>query len=109
MSDELLSCPFCGGSAFLDHDHACGVSFVACGGCGAVTPACRSDKDAIAAWNRRAPTSEETQTQIAELKANRDRVLWAVGRILRARAGIARSAFVSPALRSPERLRGSHG
>lgn len=40
------------------HDESCGMS----------GPDRASAEEAIAAWNRRAPTSEETQTQIAELK-----------------------------------------
>ena len=58
---ELKPCPFCGGDAHLQHDHAgCGYSYVICERCGLKSVYFvrsfdrASDLDAIEYWNRRA-------------------------------------------------------
>lgn len=72
---ELLSCPFCGGEAHIDgtswttrdgKDQA----WATCRKCGTYGP---SSTDAVAAWNRRAPTalaaSPEVQALLREARA----------------------------------------
>ncbi len=57
MSEELASCPFCGGEASFSewrYDHGW-ERYVHCLECGARGPECDNREDAIAAWNRRAP------------------------------------------------------
>lgn len=53
---ELMPCPLCKGNATLDHEDDMAYIFCSHCGCGTISPACMSDKDAITAWNRRAPT-----------------------------------------------------
>lgn len=59
MSDETkpLPCPFCGGEAIVDNDVVGFYWLANCPACGACGPASEtSSADAIAAWNRRAPS-----------------------------------------------------
>lgn len=57
--NELKSCPFCGGEAFLSefiYDLAYGcviTNFVECNGCHATTFEYDTEEEAIEAWNRR--------------------------------------------------------
>ena len=59
MSDELKPCPFCGGEAHIDGTSwrptdGAEVAWVTCKRCDAYGPTLPL-KEAIAAWNRRAP------------------------------------------------------
>lgn len=74
MSDLLpLPCPFCGGDAFLERWMPDNDGRVYCQSCVASQPVTtqQSDASAIAAWNCRAPSVEETRlrAEVASLRA----------------------------------------
>lgn len=66
MTEELKPCPFCG-CADLKVAHAGfqAVAMVECNVCGAEGPCFVRDKDAITAWNRRAPVVTPDMTKRA--------------------------------------------
>jgi len=51
-----LPCPFCGGGAIVDYDAAYGCWCVRCLRCHCRTVLSRPRTEAVAAWNRRAPS-----------------------------------------------------
>lgn len=51
VNEELKPCPFCGGEAYLRE--ALSFSLVQCLSCRANAEMCGTNKEAIAAWNRR--------------------------------------------------------
>lgn len=60
-SPSLRECPFCGGNAVLEHDHAgIGASYIQCEKCGVKSIMfiksfeVASDDEAVEFWNRRA-------------------------------------------------------
>lgn len=55
--EELLACPFCGGEAEVVsamYGHRLDGARVRCTRCWVITPVCKDESEAIAAWNRRA-------------------------------------------------------
>ncbi len=56
---KLKPCPFCGGPAGLWRAHADRPAWIACDGACVVlvTRECKTDDEAIAAWNRRTETA----------------------------------------------------
>lgn len=56
---ELASCPFCDGTNCSLSLRAGAWKFAYCPDCLTEGPATNNDSDAIAAWNRRAPTAEQ--------------------------------------------------
>ena len=63
---ELKPCPFCGGKAFIEHDHeGIGASYVRCKKCGLESIRfiksfeIASDDRAVEFWNRRADDGKE--------------------------------------------------
>ena len=69
MSDNLNPCPFCGGEAVLCNDDR-NSSSVECASCGAAVPffprlpenaGKYRDIQAVSAWNKRTPSSLETE------------------------------------------------
>lgn len=63
---ELKPCPFCGGKAFVEHDHeGIGASYVRCAKCGVKSIrfyksfAHASDDKAVEFWNRRDDDGKE--------------------------------------------------
>lgn len=50
---ELKTCPFCGGSAYVDVYEDDYRFFVSCVFCGARTDSCTTEKEAIESWNNR--------------------------------------------------------
>ncbi|WP_176078870.1 hypothetical protein [Paraburkholderia tuberum] len=61
MSDELKSCPFCGGAA--DTNLSMREPFILCKGCHTSSPLCPTLNDAKAAWNRRDAASAQATGQ----------------------------------------------
>ena len=54
--EELKPCPFCSSTANVEYEWTDKWTWqVVCGGenCGAMTRMCRTEKEAIAAWNQR--------------------------------------------------------
>lgn len=68
MTDELKSCPFCGGKVRLESSH--GFNYVLCEKCKAeYYPAFFGDaKKTVADWNRR-PIENELRGKIGKLEA----------------------------------------
>lgn len=64
MTEQIKPCPFCGGAAHTDtifwvDNVAAGDwnnedEIVQCEQCGAMTTRCKTDKEAVELWNRRA-------------------------------------------------------
>ena len=57
---ELLSCPFCGGEAFLFEESEYCI-YVECEDCKIATPAYDSEAEAIDAWNTRVDVAKTNE------------------------------------------------
>ena len=74
MSEELKSCPFCGGESFYikimgNYEKPHGIFCSKCDG--AITEG-RSEKQVVTIWNTR-PIEDELRARIAELEAESER------------------------------------
>lgn len=74
---KLLACPFCGSDEIEVQEAPRNIYWANCMGCGAQTHDAKSDEQAIAAWNRRAPSPELSAAleEIERLKGARVREL----------------------------------
>lgn len=71
MTDELKSCPFCGGKAEL-HRPSIAV-YAICSKCGISTSYIYPPEEAVRRWNNRS-AEDALQERIAKLEAERDRL-----------------------------------
>jgi Lar family restriction alleviation protein len=58
---ELLGCPFCGGDDVADFHSITGDLHIACVDCDGRGPDRKSEAEAIAAWNTRAPIAGQAE------------------------------------------------
>lgn len=90
MTDELKSCPFCGGKAEL-HRPSIAV-YAICSKCGISTSYIYPPEEAVRRWNNRS-AEDALQERIAKLEAERDRLREALWKIAEMEAGFHEPSF----------------
>lgn len=68
MSDELLSCPFCGSANVSDSQGRCGdntpFQYIECEDCEATSGGAQTTTEATLLWNQRAPSAVQEETEL---------------------------------------------
>ena len=81
MRDELKPCPFCGSPAYLaeypGEDRPVYLFWVTCPDCGLEARATKDKAEAIAAWNRRAPSPAPVGERVEQIARIVDGRAWA--------------------------------